>query len=857
MRNWNSLVLQAAGFLYCLVALAPPADAQSYAVSIDFSGPHNADDINGLDYKLDYNNTYRFTISAQSTDTAAGATLGLLFYSPDGSMVNAFISDPDSLPAWYDPAVWNLGGVQTNTTLLGDGILPDQYLTGGAAFSGAGFIQPTMTPIFEFDVTFGDDEGVFCIDSAFYPPSGVWLFSVPGVGNLTPDWIAGSGDGPVGGTRTGALCLTIHGPPDDPPVFSSCPGSFTRSYCSPVSYSVSASDPEGVDPISYSASHNGAGTVTVNASTGSVEYTPSAVDIGSVVQVTVNASEPDGKNSDCLTNITVTQTAPILTCPANLDAIQGRTTASNPPNVNDPDGCETPVFALVSVTPTPVGSMSISPSTGVVTFVSDAAEPLGAVYTVCMDVTAGGQSASCCFTMTSVPDNPPVFNACPSGLSRSYCSPASYSAAATDPEGVSPISYSGTHDGTGSLSVNASTGVTSYTPTAGDIGNIVEIIVTATESDGPSSQCVTLVTVTKTPPIIICPANVDVPQGNSVASNPPSVNDPDGCETRVFSLVSVTPTPTGTVTIAAGNGRVTFNSDAAEPLNVDYSVCIEVTAGAQSDTCCFIMRSVPDDPPVFSVCPGSVTRSYCSAASYSVTAADPEGASSISYSGSHDGSGSLSVNASTGSVTYTPNSGDIGNVVLVTITATESDGPSTDCETTVSVTQTAPSMVCPPNIAAFAGHSVFSEMPTVSDPDGCESFSYSLVSVSPAPLGSITVAATTGRVTFNSDPNEPSPVDYQVCIEVTAGGQSDTCCMTVTSEAGCCELGGDVNLDGVVTIEDVVYLIAHIFRGGPSPPCDDSADANGDNEVNISDVIYPIAYIFHRGPAPVCGTTGS
>ncbi|MFH1892995.1 MAG: dockerin type I repeat-containing protein [Candidatus Zixiibacteriota bacterium] len=71
-----------------------------------------------------------------------------------------------------------------------------------------------------------------------------------------------------------------------------------------------------------------------------------------------------------------------------------------------------------------------------------------------------------------------------------------------------------------------------------------------------------------------------------------------------------------------------------------------------------------------------------------------------------------------------------------------------------------------------------------------------------------------------------------------------------------CQLGpgciiGDADGSGGVDIDDVVYLIAYIFTGGPPP---DKAvccgDADGSGGVDIDDVVYLIAYIFTGGPAP-------
>ena len=61
---------------------------------------------------------------------------------------------------------------------------------------------------------------------------------------------------------------------------------------------------------------------------------------------------------------------------------------------------------------------------------------------------------------------------------------------------------------------------------------------------------------------------------------------------------------------------------------------------------------------------------------------------------------------------------------------------------------------------------------------------------------------------------------------------------------------GDANVDGKVSVSDVVYLINYLFKGGPEPWCAYS-DANGDAKISVSDVVYLINYLFKGGPPPV------
>ncbi len=61
---------------------------------------------------------------------------------------------------------------------------------------------------------------------------------------------------------------------------------------------------------------------------------------------------------------------------------------------------------------------------------------------------------------------------------------------------------------------------------------------------------------------------------------------------------------------------------------------------------------------------------------------------------------------------------------------------------------------------------------------------------------------------------------------------------------------GDADNNGTINVGDPVYLITHIFKGGPAPVCLEAGDANLDFTLNVGDAVYLVDYIFRGGPPP-------
>ncbi|MCH7879762.1 MAG: hypothetical protein IH914_10670 [candidate division Zixibacteria bacterium] len=129
-------------------------------------------------------------------------------YSPDGSLSKSGIDRVFMSPAQASRQFWDLSGGLLNLDLLTE-FLPSRFLPGGIASIAGGFLSDTPAKIVLVEVTFQEAEGVYCIDSAFFPPAVEWLTADFDGNNILPAVVGGSGDLSVGGSSSTAFCVTV------------------------------------------------------------------------------------------------------------------------------------------------------------------------------------------------------------------------------------------------------------------------------------------------------------------------------------------------------------------------------------------------------------------------------------------------------------------------------------------------------------------------------------------------------------------------------------------------------------------------------------------------------------------------
>ena len=56
------------------------------------------------------------------------------------------------------------------------------------------------------------------------------------------------------------------------------------------------------------------------------------------------------------------------------------------------------------------------------------------------------------------------------------------------------------------------------------------------------------------------------------------------------------------------------------------------------------------------------------------------------------------------------------------------------------------------------------------------------------------------------------------------------------------------------SIASAVFGLEYLFREGPEPPCRAACETNGDGELDLSDMVYILLHLFSGGPAPTNGS---
>ncbi len=353
------------------------------------------------------------------------------------------------------------------------------------------------------------------------------------------------------------------------------------------SYGLRATDPDAGDVLTYLLDTAPSG-MTVNASTGLLQWTPASL---GTFPVQVRARDLSGAAVTQSFSITVTNSnrGPVITSTPGTTGTVNQT-YSYPATATDADAGDTKTWSLRTA---PAG-MTVNAATGLVLWTPNSGQ-LGAFPVVLEVRDTIGALALQSFTLTistgGSNNAPPVFTSTPSThavVGQLY----SYDANAVDPEGTAITFLLFTAPG--GMTINASSGLVSWTPTLAQAGP-QNVSVQARDASGTiSSQnfTVTVEAVFLDPVFqLISPtAGSDLTKPVNMTAN---ISDPNPSGPTINWSVKLLKAGTADRTLASGNGPVSGGTiatfDPTMLANDAYTLRVEVFKGPTQG----IQRDIP------------------------------------------------------------------------------------------------------------------------------------------------------------------------------------------------------------------------------------------------------------------------
>ena len=368
-----------------------------------------------------------------------------------------------------------------------------------------------------------------------------------------------------------------------------------------------------------------------------------------------------------------------------------------------------------------------------------------------------------------------------------------YTAAATDPDAGTTLTYSISGTDAALFNINAATGAVTFksspnyeAPTDAGGNNVYDVTVGVSDGTTTTSKDVTIsVTNVNEAPTITSAAMASFAENGSGTVYTATATDVDGGTTLTYSISG---TDAALFNINSATGAVTFMSapNYEAPTDAGGNNVYDVTVSASDGTLitskavAVTVTNVNEAPTITSAATASFAENGAGTV-YTAAAIDPDAGTTLTYSISGTDAALFNINAATGAVTFksSPNyeaPGDAGGNNVYDIIIGASDGALTDSQAvaiTVTNVNEAPTITSAAT-ASFAENgagTVYTAAAT--DPDAGTTLTYS-ISGTDAALFNINAA--TGAVTFKSSPNYEAPGDVggNNVYDVTVGASDGT-----------------------------------------------------------------------------------
>ncbi|PYI87545.1 MAG: hypothetical protein DME26_05830, partial [Verrucomicrobia bacterium] len=630
------------------------------------------------------------------------------------------------------------------------------------------------------------------------PPSGASINASSGVFTWTPTEAQGpatntvtarvtdNGSPPLSDTRNFTVVVNeVNSPPVLAPIANR-----TVDEGSAVTITNSATDPDiPANSLTYSLDSGAPAGASIDPSTGLFTWTPSESQGPGTYPITVRVSDNGSPSLSNAKSFTVVvnevNNAPVLGAVASQSVDEGSTLTVAVTAVDVDQPANTLTFSLVS---SPSGA-GINPSTGVFTWTPTEAQGPG-TYTIRVRVADNGSpnlsDTNSFIVAVNEVNSAPVLGAL-ANRTINEGSTLSFAATATDPDiPVNALTYSLEPGAPSGASINPSTGAFSWTPTEaqgpGSYVINVRVIDNGTPSLSDTKSFTVAVNEVNTAPVLAAIANQTINEGSTLTVTAGASDADVPANTLIYSLDSGAPAG---ASIHPSTGVFTWTPTEAQGPSTNLLIVRVIDNGSPplNDTKNFtVVVSEVNSAPVLATVPDQMLNEG-SMLVITNTATDSDvPANSLTFGLGPGGPSGVSINPTSGVLSWTPDEslGGIASTITVRVTDNGSPGLSDTKSFTVVVNE----VNHPPVLAPIVNQTV-NESSTLtlavsaSDPDvPANNLTFSLLS----PPAGATINPVTGL--FSWQPTEAQgPSTNTIRVRVTDNGSpslSDTTTFTVT-----------------------------------------------------------------------------
>ena len=330
------------------------------------------------------------------------------------------------------------------------------------------------------------------------------------------------------------------------------------------------------------------------------------------------------------------------------------------------------------------------------------------VYDIIVTASDGTNSAdqAVAITVTDANDNSPVFTSGATASVEENTTLVVYTAAATDADAGTSLTYSLSGADAGLFTIDANTGEVSFInapdfENPGDAGanNVYDIVVTASDGTNSTDQSVaiTVTDANDNSPVFSSGATASVEENATSVVYTAAATDSDAGTTLTYSLSG---TDASLFTIDADTGEVSFINapDFENPGDAGgdnaYDIIVTASDGTNStdQTVAITVTDINESSPVITSSATASVEENVTGVVYTAVATDADTAMSLTYSLSGTDASLFTIDADTGEVSFTSSPdfetpGDAGGDNVYDIIVTASDGTnSVDQSVAITVT---------------------------------------------------------------------------------------------------------------------------------------------------------------------------